>query len=73
MFRVTSLYSQILNSFHNILLKNNFNHKVFNPKFHYKIMIKGGEGLKLMSLFDLKIYLFLAKANNKDKTQLSFR
>jgi len=68
MFRVTSLYSQILKKFHNILPRNNLIHKVYNQKSHYKILIKGEEGPKLMSLFDLRIYLFLAKANNKDKT-----
>ena len=71
MFKVISFYSQILKKIHNILLRNNFIHKVYNLKFHYKILIKEGEDPKLMDLFDLQIYLFLVKVNNKDKIQSS--
>ena len=69
MFKVIFLYNQILKKIHNILLRNNFIHKVYNLKFQYKILIKEEGDPRLMDLFDLRIYLFLAKANNKDKIQ----
>jgi hypothetical protein len=63
------LYSQKLKNIRNILKRKNFIHKVNNQKFPYKILIKGEEVPKLMGLFDKQIYLLLAKANSKDKTQ----
>ena len=69
LIKKTYFYSQKLKNIRNIFQRKNFIHKVNNRKFPYKILIKGEEVPKLMGLLDKQIYLLLAKAYSKDKTQ----